>query len=557
MAVRWDPILIRRLAQELDALLSGAHLRALRLDGGTRDLVLLFRERTLLWRLHPGRGQVLVYPPREPSGEALKLAARVKAVRAPEDERILHVELLPTRGERHTVDLRVELLGNQWNAIVTEGPDARIRHVLVRRSGRRPASVGGVYEAPPPVSREGRGGELTLERWLDLLQPASPETRMRSLVGSVAFTSPLNAPTLLGEAARSSGAQARRALEEGWAAWKRMVDPAEPSRPGVLETARGPQPYPFPLQGGVFHATDTLLDAFAEGARGNDERADDSDPLALLPAGLMAEVEAAVDSALRRATSLEAELAGLEDPDELRALGNLLLAHYGEVPPGAQQVVLPGFEGEPVTVPLDPALEPHENASRLYDRASRVERAQRRLPALVGRARRAATRLEDILNKARQGRATEAEVRALVPARTQERGRPSRDAEPLPYRSWTSSGGLEIRVGRSAKQNDELTFHHSAPGDVWLHARHAAGAHVVLRWSRPGNPPHRDLTEAAVLAALHSEARTSGSVPVDWTLRKYVRKPRGSPPGRVVLERARTLFVSPDPDLPDRLNVET
>jgi len=88
---------------------------------------------------------------------------------------------------------------------------------------------------------------------------------------------------------------------------------------------------------------------------------------------------------------------------------------------------------------------------------------------------------------------------------------------------------------------------------VWLHARYKSGAHVVLRWGRPGNPPARDVEEAAVLAALNSGARTSKTVPVDWTLRKHVRKPRGSPPGAVVPQRVRTIFVEPDPALGDRL----
>ena len=110
-----------------------------------------------------------------------------------------------------------------------------------------------------------------------------------------------------------------------------------------------------------------------------------------------------------------------------------------------------------------------------------------------------------------------------------------------------------MRVGRGSKANDELTFKHSAPNDIWLHARHSAGAHVVLRWNGGETPPARDLKQAANLAALHSKARTSGSVPVDWTRRKYVRKPRKSSPGSVQMDRAKTLFVAPDPSLLDRL----
>ena len=82
----------------------------------------------------------------------------------------------------------------------------------------------------------------------------------------------------------------------------------------------------------------------------------------------------------------------------------------------------------------------------------------------------------------------------------------------------------------------------------------AKGAHVVLVWGRRDqNPAESDLRDAAGLAALHSRARTSATVPVDWTRRKYVRKPRKSPPGQVLVERAKTVFVEPDAALEERL----
>ena len=126
-----------------------------------------------------------------------------------------------------------------------------------------------------------------------------------------------------------------------------------------------------------------------------------------------------------------------------------------------------------------------------------------------------------------------------------------------PYRRYRSSGGLEIRVGRSSRTNDALTFRHSAPDDIWLHASQAPGAHVILRWQkRDQNPPLADLTEAAALAALHSEARHSGMVAVDWTRRKYVRKPRKAAAGAVIPERVSTIFVEPDPAVAARLSVD-
>jgi predicted ribosome quality control (RQC) complex YloA/Tae2 family protein len=114
-----------------------------------------------------------------------------------------------------------------------------------------------------------------------------------------------------------------------------------------------------------------------------------------------------------------------------------------------------------------------------------------------------------------------------------------------------------VRVGRSARANDDLTFRHSAPGDVWLHARSVPGSHVILRWRAPdGSPPARDLEEAATLAALFSKARSSGLVPVDWTRRKHVRKPRGAAPGAVVPQQVRTIFVEPDARVEERMRTE-
>jgi predicted ribosome quality control (RQC) complex YloA/Tae2 family protein len=151
-------------------------------------------------------------------------------------------------------------------------------------------------------------------------------------------------------------------------------------------------------------------------------------------------------------------------------------------------------------------------------------------------------------------RSEEREEQAPRTVRRERRERSTTDApSDRAFRTYRSSGGLEIWVGRGAASNDELTFRAAAPDDVWLHARDAAGAHVVLRWRRPEPPPARDLEEAALLAAWHSRARGSALVPVDWTRRKYVRKPRGGAPGLVVVQRCKTVMVRPEGEVERRL----
>jgi predicted ribosome quality control (RQC) complex YloA/Tae2 family protein len=305
------------------------------------------------------------------------------------------------------------------------------------------------------------------------------------------------------------------------------------------------------LPGATQRPVGTLLEAFAACATEGDE-AGATSAAAVLGAELLERLQGKLGHAERRVRRLEAELEGLPDPQRMRAVGDLILARYKDIPSGSVATTLIGFEGEPVEVRLDPAAPAHANAAAYYQRATKAERAAERLPALIDEASVAYARLETLTERVRTGEADETEVRAALGPATPRSG--GGDAAPsLPYRSYRSSGGLEIRVGRGARHNDDLTFHHSAPDDVWLHARQAAGAHVVLRWPGPGRPPARDLREAAVLAALHSKARTSGSVPVDWTLRKYVRKPRKAPRGQVAVERVETLFVEPDATLLDSL----
>jgi len=538
MSIRWDSLLSRHLAGELNEALEGARVRALRLDARSRDLVIFFRDRTLLWRLHPDRGFPLFREAVEPDALDPRLKARVRRVYSPPDERVIVMELI---GERHgsgPFELIVELIGNQLNALVTEGPERTIRHLLKRREGRRPARVGHPYAPPPPNGRAGVAGDLTREEWHEILDPSPPPNRAAELTRRIAWTSPLNSEALVD--AHEVWVAAARGEVAGGAV--------------VLETDRGPQPYPFAIPGRESREAASLLDAFDVCAAERESVGDATPSLAVGPQ-LLGDMEDVVAHHERRVVRLQAQLDGREDPDSLRALGDLILARYPDIPAGATRAILSGFDGAEIEIELDPALPPHENAARYYARAGRSERTAERVPALLEKARTELDLTQTLLENAKAGTVDEAAIREALP-RTPVRNRRGDTPPSLPYKTFRSSGGLEIRVGRGAKHNDDLTFRHSSPGDVWLHARHTAGAHVILRWSGPGNPPSRDLEEAGVLAALHSKARTSGSVPIDWTLRKYVRKPRGAAPGSVLPDRVKTVFVTPDPALVETLSDE-
>lgn len=572
--IRYDALLVHYLARELDQRLRARRLRGVRFDSEARRFILELDDHLLVWELHPTRGWIRVVQTGGPGtiqevvegwgGRRIRTQRRprVRRVSAPPDERWIEIEI-DAGGPERASRFVIELMGNQWNVLAL-APDRTILSALRTRDAGGRALRAGVHYDPPgqgaalarSVSdagtagsagsagsdagaghrREGTEQPVSVERWRQILGDLEPGERERALVRAVAWTSSINAPAILRD----------QDLDAAWERYAGLACRPEPDA-RVLELAR-PTPYPLPLPGVPDQPAHSLLAAL-ETAAGQEARAT-----------VAPEVRAALEDQLervsRRADRLRAEVE--EAPGKaasLRRRADLLMAQLHRVRKGAERAELDDFEGGTLVAELDQTLGPVENAQAFYDRARKRERAAARLPERVRDALAEANRLAALLESLDRGDADAEEVARWV-ARARPAAGPSGDAEErLPYRSFRSSGGLEIRVGRTGRANDDLTFRHAAPDDIWLHARDAAGAHVILRWTdRDQPPPRRDLMEAAVLAALHSRARTSGTVPVDWTRRKHVRKPRKAPPGAVLPDRVATLMVEPDPSLPDRLS---
>ncbi len=291
-----------------------------------------------------------------------------------------------------------------------------------------------------------------------------------------------------------------------------------------------------------------------------------------------------------RRTKLVAEAAEFDRSEEYRHLGEVLVAHQEAVPRGAASFELPDYARGPdatVTIPLDPAMSPSENAERLFQAARRGRRGTLRVAGRLAETEAEQKRLqawEERLRVAERGEDLEALLRDLeaVPrlltsrdrealaghgaaaatAKRRPAGAPAKPARPpefprgLEPRRFVSSEGLPILVGRDNAGNDHLTLHVARSEDLWLHAEGFPGSHVVVRMQgRGGGVPRRTLVEAAQLAAYYSQARSHGKVAVSYTLKKYVRKPRKSPPGLVTVTHEKSLVVKPDKELVARLAV--
>ncbi len=568
MPVRYDPLLTRALARDILRRWKGVRVDSIRMDAERRAGSLAFGDGTALAALlHPSSG--FVVPARPPGLEGPGVReTRVRglrledAVEAP-DERAILLTLADGSGAPRQ-GVAIELRTNRGNLLLLDpdGEGWRIRHAL--RSGTwggrelRP----GIAYSLPRSDREAIDAAPDPAAWEEWWN-GTPEDRRRSeLLRTWAWASALNAGTILGE--ETGGGD-----DAGAAFARYLLSRPEAAGDGPVALVQRPwgwQPVLGPMaRSAGARPAPTLLDALAEAleAEGSPERHrvagddtgsgsggdDERHRLERRLRGLRRKLE-------RRIAALERQLAGAKRPEEPRESAQLLLIHKSDVPRGSRHARLRGFDGEVRDIELDPALDALANAERLFEEARRRDRARERIPEEIDRAR---TRLEaidralDTLEREGPGEALWTVAGGRDPAEPR-RGTAGRPADRLPYLRFRSSGGLEIRVGRGPRDNDALTFRHSAPDDIWMHVREAAGAHVILRWGRKEeNPPRRDLEEAAMVAAAHSGARGSGTVPVTWTRRKYVRKPRKSPPGTVAPERTRTLFVQPDEALVRRL----
>lgn len=551
--VRFDPVLTRALAAELGAALHGRMAHALPVfDSDLSATLLLDRGQALRWDLHPTRGWVRIVP-RAPEMEGRAAEARIVRVAAPDDERLLRIDLHEgNRFKGGTRALVLELHTNQWNALLVDTADRRIVSLLrTREAGGRVLRSGEVYHPPEPQRRYGRESVSIDEaraEWMARLGAVAPADRRVELLRHFAGTSPINAAALLDAAAASDDGDALAAAFERWWVMRHHAHP----EPVLLVTKGGLQPYPFPLDGLSFRPADSLLDAFESVSQAETVDATQRDLTALLN-----RAKKRLEGVRRRIERLREEEAKVGEAARIRERADLLLAHVGRVQPGAKRVTVHDAEGRTLKIPVDPALPPLENAKRLYDDARRRSRAEERLPELMERAAAEEARWAAAVAALEAGEAPPWVEAALTRAEAKAPRQATSKGPRLPYRVYRTSGGLEVRVGKTSKDNDVLTFRHASPDDVWLHARQVPGSHVVLRWAEDGAPPARDLEEAATLAAIHSKARSSGTVAVDWTRRKHVRKPRGAPPGRVMVSHAKTVFVAPDAAVEERLREGT
>lgn len=253
---------------------------------------------------------------------------------------------------------------------------------------------------------------------------------------------------------------------------------------------------------------------------------------------------------------LQKDLAGHGDPEEHKKIGDLLLANVATAVRDGNRISLIDYysEGAPqIELEIDENTSVQDEAARRFRLYSKAKHAREEIAARLANTDREIEQLEKRaheLQRIIEQRDTDwldNFDKAAKPSPKMPKGqRAGTETKSIPgVRRYLSTDGYEILVGRTARDNDTLTFRLAHPNDLWMHTGDYPGSHVVVRNPTRKEIPHRTIVEAAQLAGKFSQASEDSKVVVHYTERKFLSKPKGAAPGLVRLSRFRSITVEP------------
>ncbi len=267
------------------------------------------------------------------------------------------------------------------------------------------------------------------------------------------------------------------------------------------------------------------------------------------------EKEKIIEAARRQVARIEKKIKKIEEDalraqefDELHKMAELLKINLVKMKKGMSAIELEDIYGTgKIKIPLNPALTPAENAEEYFKKYRKAKEGVELLGRRLEIARKELATAQKMLQELdadfeHAASVFESEIKEILPSQAK---RPE-SAPRLPYKVFTLSSGVTIFVGRGGEDNDRTTFGHAKPYELWFHTAQCPGSHVVMKFpDKNFVPSKQEITEAAAVAAFHSKAKNAKAVPVIYTERRFVRKPRGAKPGLVTVEREKMVMVVP------------
>lgn len=567
-----DAICLAGLTKELKAVLIGGRID--KVQQPERDMLLislrsLGENRRLLISCGTGTARVHLTKsslenPAEPPMFCMLMrkhlvGARILDVEQPDMERMMVFTLLchDEMGIETEKKLVIELIGRSSNAILV-GDDGRIIDCMRRMDfagdSLRRMLPGMIYRLPPKQEKLGFFSTDCETRSALIAKADKDMPADKWIMDAFSGLSPLICREL---ALRGEGFES---LPQQLDALHELIL-GEEFRPTMIYVDDKPRDISFMdiKQYGptsrleYFDSFSALLDAFYS-------RRDRLEQQRRRSHELLKTVRTLRDRLQRKLVSQYEELKRTEGREEVRKQAELLTANLYRVKRGDRRLVCEDYyqDGCPqIEIMLDPLKSPQQNSAALFKEYNKLKAAEKHLTVLIAEGEGRLEYLNSVLDTIERAESEKdlSEIRReLVDGgfiRKTKGGRQDKSKAQAPLR-FVSDEGLEILVGRSNRQNDELTTKLARRTDIWLHTQKVHGSHVIIRCDGL-EPESETIEQAASLAVYYSQAREGGKTAVDYTMVRNVRKPSGALPGKVIYSEYSTITAEADESLVKRL----
>ena len=511
-----------------------------------QELVLQIRSNRqshrLLLSAHPVFGRIQLTQttfenPAQPSTFIMVLrkylqGALIESIEQIENDRIVEITVSNKNeiGDHIQATLIIEIMGKHSNILLVDKSSHKIleviKHVGFSQNSYRTLLPGSTYIAPPSTESL---NPFTIkdEKLFEILQTQETTTK--------------NLQSLFQGLGRDTANELENILVSNKLSTFRNFFNQE-TKPCLTETSFSPVPFANQV-GEPFDNLSDLLDTYYK------DKAE-RDRVKQQASELIRRVENELQKNRHKLKKQEKELLETDNAEEFRQKGELLTTFLHQVPNDQDQVILDNYyTNQPITIALDKALTPNQNAQRYFKRYQKLKEAVKYLTDLIEETKATILYLESVetvLNQAGLEEIAEIREELIQTGFIRRRQREKIQKRKKPEQYLASDGKTIIYVGRNNLQNEELTFKMARKEELWFHAKDIPGSHVVISGNL--DPSDEVKTDAAELAAYFSQGRLSNLVQVDMIEVKKLNKPTGGKPGFVTYTGQKTLRVTPDPE---------
>ena len=541
----FDGFFLHHMVEELRSELLNGRIQKIN-QPFEQELVLQIRSNRkshrLLLSAHPVFGRIQLTEstfenPAQPSTFIMVLrkylqGAVIESIEQIENDRIVEITVSNKNeiGDHIQATLIIEIMGKHSNILLVDKSSHKIleviKHIGFSQNSYRTLLPGATYIAPPST---GALNPFTIkdEKLFEILQTQELTAK--------------NLQNLFQGLGRDAATELeKQLLNDKLATFRNFF--GQETKPCLTDKSFSCVPFSTKIEG-HFSSLSQLLDVYYK------DKAE-RDRVKQQASELIRRVENELQKNRQKLKKQEKELLATENAEEFRQKGELLTTFLHQVPNDQDQVILENYyTNQPITIALDKALTPNQNAQRYFKRYQKLKEAVKYLTDLIEETKATILYLESVetvLNQAGLDEIAEIREELIQTGFIRRRQREKIQKRQKPEQYLASDGKTIIYVGRNNLQNEELTFKMARKEELWFHAKDIPGSHVVISGNL--NPTDEVKTDAAELAAYFSKGRLSNLVQVDMIEVKKLNKPTGGKPGFVTYTGQKTLRVTPDPE---------